>query len=66
MTKNIEVFTQNSIRIRADLGNIYVDPFHTAGLSGRRKTLMFLPQMLKPRPMSRSKCNIDNRLQMAP
>jgi L-ascorbate metabolism protein UlaG (beta-lactamase superfamily) len=27
MTDRIEVFTQNSIRIRAELGNIYVDPF---------------------------------------
>ena len=27
MTENIEVFTQNSIRIRAGIGNIYIDPF---------------------------------------
>ena len=28
MPDNIDVFTQNSIRIRSDLGVIYVDPFH--------------------------------------
>ena len=28
MLDNIEVFTQNSIRIRSDSGTIYVDPFH--------------------------------------
>ena len=28
MTENIEVFEQNSIRIKSDLGAIYVDPFH--------------------------------------
>ena len=28
MLDNIEVFTQNSIRIRCNLGTIYVDPFH--------------------------------------
>lgn len=27
MTQNIDVFTQNSIRIRSSIGNIYVDPF---------------------------------------
>lgn len=27
MTENVEIFTQNSIRIRAGVGNIYVDPF---------------------------------------
>ena len=27
MTENIEIFTQNSIRIRAGIGNIYIDPF---------------------------------------
>ena len=28
MTENIEVFTQNSIRIRSETGTIYIDPFH--------------------------------------
>ena len=28
MTENIEVFEQNSIRIKSPLGAIYVDPFH--------------------------------------
>ena len=28
MVDKIEVFTQNSIRIRSDVGTIYVDPFH--------------------------------------
>lgn len=28
MPENIEVFTQNSIRIRSERGTIYVDPFH--------------------------------------
>ncbi len=27
MTDRIEVFTQNSIRIRAGIGNVYIDPF---------------------------------------
>ena len=27
MTENIEVFTQSSIRIRAGIGNIYIDTF---------------------------------------
>ncbi len=27
MTSNIDVFTQNSIRIRAGIGNVYIDPF---------------------------------------
>jgi len=27
MTENIDVFTQNSIRIRSEIGNVYVDPF---------------------------------------
>ena len=27
MTDRIDVFTQNSIRIRAELGNVYIDPF---------------------------------------
>ena len=27
LTQNIEVFTQNSIRIRAGIGTIYIDPF---------------------------------------
>ncbi|MCR5735611.1 MAG: MBL fold metallo-hydrolase [Lachnospiraceae bacterium] len=27
MTENITVFTQNSIRIKSSLGNIYIDPF---------------------------------------
>ena len=27
MTEKIEVFTQNSIRIRSDVGTIYIDPF---------------------------------------
>ena len=27
MKNNIEVFTQNSIRIRSGIGNIYIDPF---------------------------------------
>ena len=28
MIDNIEVFTQNSIRIKTEKGNIYFDPFH--------------------------------------
>ncbi len=28
MTDNIEVFEQNSIRIKSELGAIYIDPFH--------------------------------------
>ena len=27
MTENIEVFTQNSIRIRSGVGVVYIDPF---------------------------------------
>ena len=33
MNENIEVFTQNSIRIKTDKENVYFDPFHMEGES---------------------------------